>query len=85
MIVNQLSVIGVPHSYRLSVGTSFSAPCVASIIAPYYVKKYGELLIVDEINSALAINCIDLGISGRDVRFDYGQPILTDMLKDIAY
>ena len=60
-----------------------SFPIRKTILLNKDTIKYGELLITDEMNSALAINCIDLGISERCAVWLWSVN-LADRLKDVV-
>lgn len=68
--------IGIPQGYTLSYGTSLSAPQVsatAALIISEYEKKKEESPSADQILEYLNNGAIDLGPSGKDIKFGTGK------------
>ena len=58
-------------TYRLMSGTSMATPHVVGLAA--LIRSYHPSYTVDEVETAMEVNAVDLGTAGRDDYFGYGR------------
>ena len=66
---------------KTHVGTSFSAPLFAAMVALvqcFFIEQTGSKLNQENLNKFIIDHCVDLGEDGRDDRTGYGLFILPD-------
>jgi subtilisin family serine protease len=72
----------VNDTYRAMSGTSMATPHVVGLAA--LIRSYHPGYTVDEVETALELNALDLGVEGRDDIFGYGRIQAAEALAWVA-